>query len=293
MKSIVVYFAIGMIRLISFLPLKLAQSLGSFVGWCLRFTNTAKITKINLRLCFPDYNEQQINELANKSLSALGKSFAEMGMSWMWPIPKVQTLISKIEGMEHLQQALDDKNGIVLIGPHMGNWEILNHFFRQHLSMTVMYKTVKIPALDDFIFKTRERMKVELVPAGRSGVEALYKTLNNKGVVAILPDQQPRRKSGVFVPFMGQPALTGKLIGELANQTPAYLLCSYAKRLDDGTFCVVLKPASETIRDPDPVVAATALNKSIEECVRECPEQYQWGYKRFRTQPDGKTNYYR
>ena len=293
MKSIVVYIVIGLIRLLSFLPLPIAHALGTFVGWCLRYTSTAKITKVNLRICFPDFSDQQINELANKSLKALGKTYAEMGMSWMWPIPKVQKLITKVEGQEYLQKALDDKNGIILIAPHLGNWEILNHFFRMHLFMTVMYKTVKIPAFDNFIFKTRKRVDVGLVPAGRSGVESLYKILGDKGVVAVLPDQQPRPKSGVFAPFFGQPALTGKLIGEMGSTTSAYLLCCYAKRLDDGTYSVVLKPGSGDIRNPDPVVAATALNRSIEECILECPEQYQWSYKRFRTQPDGGSNIYR
>jgi Kdo2-lipid IVA lauroyltransferase/acyltransferase len=111
--------------------------------------------------------------------------------------------------------------------------------------------------------------------------------------VAVLPDQEPSLKSGIFAPFFSQPALTGKLIGELANNTPAYLLCCYAKRLPDGNYGVVLKPAAEAVRNSDPLVAATALNTSIEECIRDCPEQYQWGYKRFRRQPEGRSNFYR
>jgi KDO2-lipid IV(A) lauroyltransferase len=156
-----------------------------------------------------------------------------------------------------------------------------------------MYKAAKIPALDDFIFSTRKRVDVGLVPADRGGVESLYKLLNDKGVVAVLPDQEPGLKSGVFAPFFGQLALTGKLIGELANNTPASLLCCYAKRLEDGSYGVVLKPANTDIRNTDEVLAATALNSSIEECINDCPEQYQWHYKRFRRQPEGRSNFYK
>jgi len=216
-----------------------------------------------------------------------------MGVSWMWPIDKVQKLITQVEGLEHLEKALEDKNGIILIAPHLGNWEVLNHFFRQYLFMTVMYKPAKIPALDNFIFSTRKRVDVGLVPADRSGVESLFSLLADKGVVAVLPDQEPGKKSGVFAPFFGQSALTGKLIGELANNTSAYLLCCYAKRLDDGNFAVVLKPAQEGIRNTDEVAAATALNLSIEECINDCPEQYQWNYKRFRRRPEGRSKLYK
>ena len=294
MKNAAIYLIIGLIRLVSFLPLSAAHALGKFIGLSLWHSNSgvAKVAKINLGLCFPDHEPQQIEQRAKKSLIALGKTYAEMGMSWMWPIPKVNKLITQVEGMEHLQQALKDENGIILIAPHLGNWELLNHFFRQHLFMTVMYKPTKIEALNKFIFKTRKRVDVGLVPADKRGVLALFKLLKKKGVIAVLPDQEPSLSSGVFAPFFGQPALTGKLIGDLAKKTPAYLLCCYAKRLEDGNYGVVLKPAKQDIRHEDPVVAATALNQSIEDCILDCPEQYQWNYKRFRIQPEGRSSFY-
>jgi KDO2-lipid IV(A) lauroyltransferase len=293
-KKIAVYLGIGLIWLVSLLPLSVAQALGNLIGWFLWITNSnaARISMINLQLCFPDYDDDKINQEVKKSLRSLGQSYTEMGLSWMWPIPKVHKLITQIEGEEYLQEALNDDNGIIIIAPHLGNWEILNHFFRSSLFMTVMYKPAKIPALDKFILDTRKRVDVGLVPADRSGVMSLFKILENKGVVAVLPDQQPSRRSGVFAPFFGQSALIGKLIGEMANTTPAYLLCAYAKRLDDGNYCVVLKPARKGIRASDPVKSATALNQSIEDCILDCPEQYLWSYKRFRDQPDGISNIY-
>jgi len=294
-KSAAIYLIIGLIRLVSFLPLSAAHGLGKLIGLGLWHSNSgaARVAKVNLGLCFPGHEPQQIEHRAKKSLIALGKTYAEMGMSWMWPIPKVNKLITQVEGMEHLQQALKDENGIILIAPHLGNWELLNHFFRQHLFMTVMYKPTKIEALNKFIFKTRKRVDVGLVPADKRGVLALFKLLKKKGVIAVLPDQEPSLSSGVFAPFFGQPALTGKLIGDLAKKTPAYLLCCYAKRLEDGNYGVVLKPARQDIRHEDPVVAATALNQSIEDCILDCPEQYQWNYKRFRVQPEGRSSFYR
>ena len=294
MKSAAVYLMIGLIRLVSFLPLRGAHGLGWLIGVTMWYSRggSAKVVMRNLELCFPEQTLQQRKQMAKDSLIALGKTYAEMGMSWMWPIPKVNKIITQVEGLEHLQQALDDKNGIILIAPHLGNWELLNHFFRQYLFMTVMYKAPKIKALNDFIISSRKRVDVGLVPANKDGVLALFKLLYDKGVIAVLPDQEPSLKSGVFAPFFGQQALTGKLIGELARKTPAYLLCCYAKRLENGHYGVVLKPASETIRSEDLQVSAAALNKDIEECILDCPEQYQWVYKRFRKQPEGMPKLY-
>jgi KDO2-lipid IV(A) lauroyltransferase len=295
LKSLFVYIVIGFIRVFSFLPLPVAHAFGKLVGLGLWYSQSAhsKVVMKNLELCFPDENDKQRTSKAKASLIALGKTYAEMGMSWMWPISKVDKIITKVEGIEYLEQALDEKNGIILIAPHLGNWELLNHFFRQHLFMTVMYKAPKIKALDKFIFNTRKRVDVGLVPANKEGVMALFKLLNDKGVVAVLPDQLPSKKSGVYAPFFGKLALTGNLIGDLARKTPAYLLCCYAKRLEDGTYGVVLKPAEEGIRNPDLEVSAAALNRSIEQCILDCPEQYQWSYKRFRRLPEGYERVYR
>ncbi|TDT44452.1 KDO2-lipid IV(A) lauroyltransferase [Halospina denitrificans] len=295
MKNAGAQAGIWLIHLLALLPLPIAHALGGLLGRILWWTGSesARIARINLRICFPEFTPEQVDQMARDCLVAYGRTCTEMGMSWCWPIPKVQELITHVEGLEYLQQGLDQKNGIILIAPHLGNWEILNHFFRQYLYMTVMYRPVKVPAVDNFIFETRKRVGVGLVPASREGVMALFEILENNGVVAVLPDQKPRPKSGVIAPFFGYPALTGKLIGELAAETDAYLLCCYAKRLENGGYGVVLTPGDPEIRNREPVASATALNKSIEECIRDCPEQYQWGYKRFGRQPVPENDPYR
>ena len=55
----------------------------------------------------------------------------------------------------------------------------------------------------------------------------------------------------------------------------------------------MIRECEPGIADPDPVTATTALNKSIEDVVREVPEQYQWEYKRFRHRPPGLPHPYR
>jgi KDO2-lipid IV(A) lauroyltransferase len=38
--------------------------------------------------------------------------------------------------------------------------------------------------------------------------------------------------------------------------------------------------------------AVNATNKAVEDCIRECPAQYQWSYRRFRTRPAGEAPFY-
>lgn len=295
MKNIVACIAIGLMKLISLLPLSMIQKLGAAFGQFLLLINASSVNNIrtNIQTCFPELSKREHEQLVKESTINLGKTAMEMSMAWLWPVKKIQTLFTEVEGLEHLEKALQDKQGLILMAPHLGNWELLTHFFKPYLTMTAMYKPAKIPAMNRFMFATRQRVGIELAPANNSGVKMLFKTLLKKGVAGVLPDQEPALNSGVFADFYGRPALTGRLIGDLANKTPACLLCCFAMRLANGTFKVVIKPADTGIRNADPVIAAAALNASIEACIAHCPAQYQWSYKRFRRQPKGIRSPYR
>ena len=84
------------------------------------------------------------------------------------------------------------------------------------------------------------------------------------------------------------------LVSKLLQKSGATPLMTWCQRLDDGSgFRLVVRACEPGIADPDPVVATTALNRSVEACVRAAPAQYQWEYKRFRHRPPGHANPYR
>ncbi len=46
-----------------------------------------------------------------------------------------------------------------------------------------------------------------------------------------------------------------------------------------------MEHADPAVADPDPLIAATALNAGIERIARRDPTQYQWTYKRYSLRP--------
>jgi KDO2-lipid IV(A) lauroyltransferase len=107
-------------------------------------------------------------------------------------------------------------------------------------------------------------------------------------MVGILPDQDAGSGQGVFVPFFGEPANTMTLLSRLAARTRALVVVAYAERLSGSRgFHVHFVPASEAIYDEDFERSAASLNRDIERCVRDLPQQYLWSYKRFRIRPRG------
>lgn len=109
----------------------------------------------------------------------------------------------------------------------------------------------------------------------------------------ILPDQEPVQAAGDWGPFFGIPALTMTLVRGLLRRTEAVALFGMALRGPDGRFAVRYSQGPDGLDDADIQVSLARLNQGIEECIRHCPEQYQWSYKRFKSRPEGELTPYR
>ncbi len=288
-------FLRGVVRLLSILPLPVVQMVGSLIGNCSWLFNgrSAKVTRRNLELCFPELDESERRKLARRSMVETGKTFAEMGKAWL---SSTQVTLGYIKGVTeelNVNAAIAKGNGVITIVPHLGNWEVLNLYAAKRFPLHVLYQPPKITELEDYIRNARTRMGTKMYPTDRRGVAAMYEALRNGEVIGILPDQEPPLSAGIFAPFFGIDALTATLISKLAQKTGAKVMCAYAKRLPKGKgFEIVIKKAEKEIYSEDLQQSVTALNKTIENCVSEAVAQYQWEYKRFKKGWNGKTGYY-
>ncbi len=282
-------------RLLACLPLKWLHRIGHLLGRLyLWFPNRERrITEINLRLCFPEKSDKELIELRNGSILQMGATLMEMAAIWFDSTERVLGLIEGFTGSDLLQRA--DGQGLIILVLHLGCWEIVGLEMPTHERVTSLYRPPRNRAYESVVKQARERSGAELVPTDNSGVKRIYQTLKAGGVTCILPDQQPRSVAGaVFAPFFGVPALTMLLTNRLARKTGAKVIFAYAERLPAGRgYHIHYLPVDQRIADTDPAVAASALNRGIESIVRGLPAQYQWSYKRFHIQPEGRQSPYR
>ena len=268
--------------------------MAKFVGWLLSvLPNRARnTTEKNLRCCFPDLNEAQLQTLTRQSLQNTASTALEMGKAWMWPVHKTVGLVVETEGFEQYQAAVKAGNGVILMAPHLSNWEVFGFFACDQVPATFMYQPPRQAAVDRLLREVRSRSGVKLAPTNRKGVAQVLSALQAGEMVGILPDQVPADESGVFVPFFGEPAFTMTLISKLASRTGAKVFCGFAQRLPAGRgFRAVFQQVEDSIHDKDVQVSASTLNRSVENVVTLAPSQYQWEYKRFRRQPDDSEFY--
>lgn len=245
-------------------------------------------TRTNLSLCFPEKTEPEITKLTRASLQNTACTALEMGKAWSGPIENTLALVTRSRGLDEFQEALASNQGVVLLAPHLSNWEIFGFAACDGTVSNFMYKPPKIVAMDKLLRQTRSRSGVKLAPANRQGVAQLLKALKAGELVGILPDQVPEEDGGEYASFFGHTALTMALASRLLQRVDAKMFCGFAKRLPAAQgFELIIMPADQQVYSKDLATSVEGINRSVELCVNEAVDQYQWEYKRFRRQPGG------
>jgi KDO2-lipid IV(A) lauroyltransferase len=283
-----------LLRFLAALSLKNARRFGAFIGaigWLFPTTHK-KITRINLKLCFPELSEREREKFARSSLIESAKTVAEMGALYLWEHNRCLELVETVENGEILTDAIAAKKGVILLAPHQGNWEMTRHFLASKSVFIALYEPPKIRALEPLVVAARDKVGMISAPTTQRGIAKLFRELEKGAVTAILPDAQPgKRNGGVFAPFFGIEALTATFLQKAAQRTGAIVVCGAATRSPKG-FALRFLEVDPKIYDPDERVSATALNASIEACIRLDPLQYVWEYKRFRARPNDEPRFY-
>jgi KDO2-lipid IV(A) lauroyltransferase len=130
----------------------------------------------------------------------------------------------------------------------------------------------------------RAQPGVSLASADLAGVRLLLAALKRRETVGILPDQVPGVGEGEWADFFGRPAYTMTLAAKLAQRPEVVCLLVAGERLPKGGGYVL------RIRPLPPALPGESgprhMNRSIETVVRMAPEQYLWGYNRYKV-PEG------
>jgi KDO2-lipid IV(A) lauroyltransferase len=286
----------SIIRLIAALPLAVVRFFGGLLGASAWLFNTSitKVARKNIALCFPQMSVKEQASLVRRSMIESGVTSVELPKVWGMSWASLETKIVNVYGRQLVEDAVAAGNGVILVAPHLGNWEALGYYIAKTIQApTILYKPPKRPELEQIIVTARSKLGANIVPTNPRGVMAVYKSLRKGGLTAILPDQEPDdENSGHFADFFGQPAFTMKLIHSLGNKSGSKLLMTVALRVKGGFEIHFIEP-DEQMYSADETTAIAALNRSVEKMVMMAPAQYQWDYKRFRRQPDPTVKLYK
>jgi KDO2-lipid IV(A) lauroyltransferase len=286
---------VGMLRLFAKLPWGGVQKIGAGIGWLMwKLPNGSRnVVRINLAKCFPEMTPEAREQLAGRALMDIGKSFTESACAWIWPAHRSLALVREVQGLEVLQEALASGKGVVGITSHLGNWEVLNHFYCDQCKPIIFYRPPKLKAVDDLLRQQRVQMGNRVAPSTKEGILSVIKEVRRGGQVGIPADPEPAESAGVFVPFLGTQALTSKFVPNMLAGGKAVGVFLHALRLPDGSgFKVILEAAPDAMYSTDTETSAAAMSQVVERYVRAYPSQYMWSMKRFKKRPAGEARWY-
>jgi KDO2-lipid IV(A) lauroyltransferase len=223
--------------------------------------------------------------LTSAAVAESGKSIAELPFIWCAPSARVlQT--ATVENWDLVQAALDAKQGVIFLTPHLGCFEIIAQAIAARTPLTALYRPPRKAALKPLMEQARARHNLALAPANLSGVRVLLKTLKKGGAIGLLPDQVPQNGEGVWANFFGRAAYTMTLPAKMHQMTGAPIILSYAERRAHGDGYVIRFVRFDGQLNGSAEEQARAINAAMEELIAQCPQQYFWSYHRYK-RPSG------
>lgn len=294
MKNLKVLMVKSLFRPFALLPLKYLQAIGSFLGRYILLLNKkrVRIVQANLRACFPAMSEKERRSMTLAIAVESGKWMMESAKVWFGKPQELSSLITD-KNRELMDTAYKKNKGVVVVLPHFGNWEMINYCMAERYDCAAMYKPVKSKTGEAIILDRRSSLSGKLFQADSRGVRQAFKHLKKGGVLVILSDHLPSREAGVYAPFFGIPALTGKLTHKLIKYNSSEAILATILRKPKGEGFEIAFHSLEGMHTDNEVEAATQLNGAIEKAISIAPEQYQWVYTRFAKQAKGQKSIYR
>lgn len=286
-----IWFFIGLLRLSALLPFKTGLIVGKQLGNTLHFLLPKRrhVTAVNIRLCFPELSNAEQEQLVREVFQNNGIGLIETGWAY-WGSKTFFRGITEFKGFDRLEQALEQGNGVILMGGHYSPLDLCGLLFSFYgVPCSTLYRKHNNPLLDWFFIRGRSRFSF---PLERAKTRQMLRDMRKNHCIWYAPDQDLGSKGSVFVPFFGQTACTITATSKMAklNNSPLVVLgCS--RNPDNSGYTLEIRDV-DGFPSGDETTDAALINQAIEGCIRTAPSQYMWVHKRFKTQPDGNQKLY-
>jgi len=292
MKKILDYLLYLVVRTFVFflnlLPLETAQWIAGQIGIFLYKVLKKRRQRAleNLRAAFSDEKtEDEIENIARESF----RSMAMLAPEFL-QLPKLVRNGRLDEIMEvHrdgiVRDVLKQGRGVVFLIFHYGNWEFMGvRAAKIGLPTSAIGRPLKNPYLYNFVRNIRSITGMKNMDKDGALKDAI-RTLKKAECVAVLCDQNGRAQD-FKIPFFGRRAHTFSTPIALALQTNSEVIPVTCVRQGLGHFYCWVHDPVRLVREGDReqilVENLTRMNQTIENIIREHPEQWLWMHNRWR-----------
>lgn len=278
------WFGLGVLRLLILLPFSAQLALGRMAGRLLYRVakSRVKVVRKNIQHCFPEITSEQQEQLVRQHLESLGIAIFETALCWWGSERQLRPLLHQLEGLEHLQAAQEQGQGVILLCAHFTDLEISSRMLLFHTRFAGVYRRMNNPLLEYITARGRGEHADEAIP--KDNIKRMVQQLRKGQTIWFAADQNYRRKNSALINFCGQPAPTATVISALARTGRAVVMPFNVARIGAGYQLQILAPL-EDFPSGDPVADTERYHRLIEQQIEKVPEQYLWAHKRFKGAP--------
>jgi KDO2-lipid IV(A) lauroyltransferase len=180
----------------------------------------------------------------------------------------------------------DPDNGVILATGHIGSWEMAAQLVSRRKPVAGVTRNMDNPLVNRWIQRHKPREQFHLVPKRDPRNVGRFLELLGRGEVLALMIDQHAGKRGMIVEFMGRPASTQTSIPLLHLISHMPLCFGWCKRVGDSNYELravgpfMVDATGDKQKDIAQILGL--LNAELEKAIREAPEQYMWGHRRWR-----------
>ena len=274
------YFALRLVsRLVPLVPVRLAHALASAAGigaFYLFPSPRAGITSnLAVVLALPA-SDRRVRSAARGAFQTDAKNWLDTLRIGSLRPEAIDALVD-VHGYQHLQEALVQGRGVIVVSLHLGNYDLVGQVIAARgCRLTVPAERVEPEQLFNFLMAERRSQGINVIPIERAPREML-RALRAGEAVGITADRNIAGKS-LAVDFFGQPAILPRGPAALARHSASPVLMAVGSRLPAGRFRGEISAPLCLVRtenaDADEIENTSRLARVMETYIRRQPDQW-------------------
>ncbi len=193
--------------LFGLLPAAAMRGTGRGIGFGLSFIAGKRMRLLRRhmrRVMGPAPSDEQLTAAGREMFASYGRYWAEV----FWFRPRRKSWVvgqAHAVGLDDVYAAQQAGRGVVLVAPHMGNWEVAGAVAESlNLRVLSVAEDLPNPRITDWFIRTRAAFGIDILVHGRgSTMTTLTAALKRGQVVALVADRDVNGR-GVPVEFFGE-----------------------------------------------------------------------------------------
>lgn len=281
-------------RVTAIVPERSVRDLGRFIGRILYnlLSKRRKIAIDNIRLALPFMQRhpafsgslQSSEEIARETFGHLGISIVEVCQLYHG---KGDSIINNIEirGRENFDRARAKHKGLIIVGGHCGNWELMSLSFKKNFGENGwgIARHQNNPYMNAVVEKMRTCYGTKLIYS-KSALRQILSVIKKDGVIGMLTDQAVFPENGALIEMLGRNAWANKAPVIIAHKTGVPLIPAFTHREKDRHILTIL-PEYELCGDrsePGILRDIQALSRYLENYICAHPADWYWVHRRWK-----------